>query len=329
MIKWYNVYRRVANMKNLYLFIGNEELIIKNKIDTIITLARPGAFNLTTYDMEVTKVSDVVNDCMTMPFLSERKVIIMRHPNFLGKGEDWQNVLSLLEYIDNVSEFTILIIDASNIDIDDTKEIAIKLRKKAEVSETRVLSDIEMRGWLKRQFGVLSIDIEDSAVELFFEYVGTNLVQAKTEVDKLINYIGDRKLVTIRDVAASVSIEGETNVYSLTKAINEDNKGKVMDIYYSLLKTGNDQIRLLNLIYRFLKDSYITLKLLDKGYNQASIAQILNISPGRAYYIMKDAKSFEAKKLEKDIIEIGNLDYNIKIGKIDKVSGMELFLFGM
>ena len=315
-------------MDNVRLYIGNEELMIKNKIDNVISQANPGPYNLSTYDMEVDNMVDVINDCITLPFLSETKVVIMRHPVFLSSNSS-VSYGALMDYLDNPCESTLLIIDASGVSVDEDKDIMIKLRKKANITEQASLSDVEMKGWLKRQFGVLGLEIEENGVELFFEYVHNDLIKAKGEVEKLLNYIGDRKVVTIRDVAAVVSDEGETNVYALIKAINSKDKNKTMEIYYSLLNKGNDQIKLLNLVYRSMKDSYTCLKLLDEGKNQQEIAAFLNVSGGRAYYIMKDAKSFDEKTLEEDLIKIGDLDYKIKSGLIDKVSGMELFLFGI
>lgn len=315
-------------MDNIRLYIGNEELMIKNKIDNVISQANPGPYNLSTYDMEVDNMADVINDCITMPFMSDNKVVIMRHPTFLSANSNI-SYNALMDYIDNPCDTTLLIIDASGVEIDEDKDIVIKLRKKANITEQASLSDVEMKGWLKRQFGVLGLSIEENAVELFFEYVHNDLIKAKGEVEKLLNYIGDRKVVTIRDVAAVVSDEGETNVYALIKAINSKDKNKTMEIYYSLLNKGNDQIKLLNLVYRSMKESYTCLKLLEEGKNQQEIAAFMGVSGGRAYYIMKDANSFNIKTLEDDLIKIGDLDYKIKSGLIDKVSGMELFLFGI
>lgn len=315
-------------MDNIRLYIGNEELMIKNKIDNVISQANPGPYNLSTYDMEVDNMADVINDCITMPFMSDNKVVIMRHPTFLSANSNI-SYNALMDYIDNPCDTTLLIIDASGVEIDEDKDIVIKLRKKANITEQASLSDVEMKGWLKRQFGVLGLTIEENAVELFFEYVHNDLIKAKGEVEKLLNYIGDRKVVTIRDVAAVVSDEGETNVYALIKAINSKDKNKTMEIYYSLLNKGNDQIKLLNLVYRSMKESYTCLKLLEEGKNQQEIAAFMGVSGGRAYYIMKDANSFNIKTLEDDLIKIGDLDYKIKSGLIDKVSGMELFLFGI
>lgn len=315
-------------MDYIRLYIGNEELMIKNKIDNVIATIDPGAFNLTTYDMEVDQMSDVINDCLTLPFMSEKKVVIMRHPNFLMKNSNI-NYSQLLDYIDKPNEQTVLIIDASGIEVDESKDIVVKLRKKANVTEQSNLSEVEMKGWLKRQFGINGIEIENNAVDLFFEYIHNDLIKAKGEIEKLSNYIGDRKIVTIRDVASVVTLEGETNVFSLVKAINSKDKSKILEIYYSLLRAGNDQLKLLNLVYRSLKDSYVALKLIEAGKTQAEVASFLNISPGRAYYIMKDAKTYDIKTLEEWLIKIGDLDYKIKTGQIDKVSGMELFLFGM
>lgn len=318
-------------MKNVYLYRGNEELIIKNKIEVLLSQLKKGTYSKTIYDMDEYSLNEAVNDALTIPFLVEKKVVIVRNPRFLGKGsiEERHNIPFFLRYLKDPSDFTIFIIDATNIEIDEKKDVFKEIQKAAEISDTRNLSDIEMKGWLRRQFDIAGIEIEDNAIELFFDYVGYDLIKAKSEVEKVINYVTPRKVVSIRDISVVVSDGGETDVFELTKAINKKDKSAIITIYNSLIRNGNDQIKLMSLIYRSFKDIYAILLLLESGVNKGEIANKLGISSGRAYYLTKDAEGFKIENVEKILNDIGELDYKIKTGKLDKATGLELLLFGL
>ena len=318
-------------MENIYLFKGTEELIIHNKIDNIIKNAKVPSFNKTIYDLDVASLSDAISDCLTIPFMSKTKIVIIRNPRFLEK----LNLISdnaqkyFMQYLKKPNLDCILIIDATNIKVDEKTDLYKLIEHVGHVDDTRVLTDIEMKGWLTRQFGINGIEISSEAVDLFFEYVGTNLVKGKTEIEKLVNYLGSKKEVTIDDIKNVVSDDGETDIFELTKAINTKNKALVHKKYNELIKNGFDQIQLMNLIYRNFKDMYLVLTLLESGKNKNEIASFMGVSPGRAYYLMKDVASYNMESVKKTLFNITELDYKIKTGKIDKATGLDLLLFGM
>jgi len=318
--------------KSIYLFTGNEELMIRNKIETLIASVKAPSFNKTTYDLENTSLSDAINDCMTIPLIGDSKVVVLRNPKFLEKGkhEDIKNGIKMfLEYCAKPNEDCLLIIDASSITIDEKSDCYHALEKAAEISNTKNLSDVEMKGWLRSFFIRNKKTITDSAIDLFFDYVGTNLVKGKQEVDKLLNYIGDKQIVDEEVIRNVVSDDGETDIYALTQAINSKDKAMVHKKYTELIKNGYDQISLLAIIYRMFKDLYTVIVLLEKGNKQNDIANIMGISPGRAYYIMKDVSKYNKETIQKILINITDLDYKIKTGQIDNATGMDLFLFGL
>ena len=160
-------------MENIYLFKGNEELIIHNKIETIIKNAKVPSFNKTTYDLEISSLNDAINDCLTIPFMSNKKIVIIKNPHFLEKGgvDSKTNIKLFQSYLKKPNLDCVLIIDATRIAIDEKSEIYRELEKAAEVSDTKELSDVEMQGWLRRQFQVNGIQIDADAIELFFDYV--------------------------------------------------------------------------------------------------------------------------------------------------------------
>ena len=65
--------------------------------------------------------------------------------------------------------------------------------------------------------------------------------------------------------------------------------------------------------------------LIKSGFNQAQLAETLNISSGRAYYMIKNAKSYSMSAIKKHLDLLNELDYKIKTGQIDQNLGLELY----
>lgn len=315
--------------KSIYLFTGDEKLIIKNKITYLIQEVNASEHNISTYDLEEIELSNAIQDAQTAPFLSEYKVIILRNPLFLTneKTAIEHNVDMFMQYLKNPLETTILVIDACGIKISEKKAVTKELKKYADVRNTVSLSDVEMRGWLTRMLSKERITIDESAIQAFFNTVGNNLEIAKHEADKLIHYVGEGNKVTTQIVHSVCTKELEKDVYSLSNYILDEEKEKAIQRYHRLVKDGNDSFYLLSLISKAVREIYIGKLMLEANYNQDAVSKVLGVSPGKAYYVLKNAKKMNLSKIEKFIHHIGELDYKIKSGQVDIQTGLELFLF--
>ena len=148
------------------------------------------------------------------------------------------------------------------------------------------------------------------------------------------DYINDhissltKRFGKISDVEKVVVKELETDVFKLTNALQDGNKKEIILLYQDLVKTGNDPVKLLGLVSKTIKDTYNVCLMLENGYKQIDIANTLGVSTGRAYYIIKSARSFKIEVLEKLLLKLHELDFQIKSGRVDKNTGFEMFLFG-
>jgi DNA polymerase-3 subunit delta len=324
-MKWVNV------MNQVYLFCGTEELIIKNKMDKVIKSHHGNEDNMIIYDMDEINVGMAMQDAITMPFITDKKLIILKNPTFLStqKGDLSHDIPTLMDYLDHPLATTVLIIDATNIKLDERKEVVKKLLKVAEVSETKELTPIEEEGWLKRQFALEGIEIRDDVVKLFFNRLGRNLLNAKNEVNKLINYVNGRKIITAKDVNEVVTKELEQEIFAISNAILEKNKEKTITTYQELIKSGKDATQLISMVARSMMDNLAISHLIAAQYSQNDIASTLGVSSGRAYYMIKNAKVFHSDLIKDHIQKLADLDYKIKTGQIEATTGLELFLFGL
>jgi DNA polymerase-3 subunit delta len=254
----------------------------------------------------------------------------MKNPKFLTtEGSDINHDLdSLIRYIKKPLDTSYLIIDAGGLEIDPKNEIYRQIRNYAVISETKELSDVEIMGWIRRQFDLEKIGIDDNAVQKIYEYSGNDLTRAKNEIDKLISYVGGESAVSLHDVAMLLSKNVENEIFDIIGSLLKKDQERVLSIYYELTKGIQDPMGINSMISRSMKDLLTVSKFLKYGYNQGDISTIMNISPGRAYYLIKDSKAYQEKDLERYVKKLAELDYQIKSGKIDRTIGIEFLLLG-
>ncbi len=318
-------------LSNIYLFTGVESLLINNKIDRIVRESKADEFNISIYDEEEVSIGEAIRDAATPPFISDRRVVILKNPKFLTSEKTLNNPENevFLNYLKNPLPSTVFIINANNMKLDERKEVVKKLKKAALVQDIKQLSEIEMIGWIKRQCNINNVHIKDDAVRKFRFLVGANLQNAKNELDKLINYAGSGGNITVEMVDKVVVKEIQNDAYALTNAIIEQDKSKIISLYNDLINLGNDVNFLFSLVSKSLREILLVSIMLKDGYRQADIASKMRISNGRAYYLVKNARSMNLNKVKEYVIKLGNLDYKIKSGQIDMKSGFEFFLFGL
>ncbi|NLD26304.1 MAG: hypothetical protein GX661_02980, partial [Acholeplasmataceae bacterium] len=151
----------------------------------------------------------------------------------------------------------------------------------------------------------------------------------RNELDKLINYAGQNGIITNEMVNMVVVKEIQSDAYSLTNAIIEQNKPKIISLYNELIEQGNDVNYLFSLVSKSLREILIVSLMLKEGYRQADIAVKMKISNGRAYYLVKNARSLDLELVKEYVKKLGDLDYKIKSGQLEMKNGFEFFLFGL
>ncbi|MBR6517244.1 MAG: DNA polymerase III subunit delta [Bacilli bacterium] len=313
--------------ENLYLFTGTAEIFIQNRISRIISSYDKQQVSIIKYDMEQTSFSRVLEDACTLPFLEDLKIIILRNPTFLTtKGEIANDAKNFIKYLKKPVETSIIIINATNITPNPSNEVYKALKNYAMIIDYSDSEEIEIKGWITRTAAARGIEIKDSAINLFLEYINSDQVRMVNELDKIMNYVGDGGIINEEVVKLLVTRDLSKEIFNLIKAIIAKDLIKTNKIYQTLALQTKDIQGVIAMISNSFKDLLTTAKLLKAGYSQHDISRFYNVSSSRAYYIVKDAKNFKVEDLEKYIIKMADLDYKIKSGKIDKNIGIELIL---
>lgn len=312
----------------IYLFTGTSEIFIKNRMNRIIQSFNKYEYTIIKYDMETTSLSTVLSDAITVPFLEELKIIILKNPKFLTKSATCtkDEIKAMLKYLKNPCDSTLLIIDATNTVINQSNEIYKMLKNVARIIDYPDPEEIELKGWIVRSFDANGIDIKDDALTLLLEYIGDDQARLSQEIDKLSSYVGKGGTIRKEDIKLLVPKNINNEIYLLIKAIINHDLALTNQIYDNLITHTKDSLTIFSLISNKFKELLSTYRLLKYGYSQSDIAKFYNVSTGKAYYIVQEARAFKLSDLEFYIDKLAELDYQIKSGKLDKTIGLELLL---
>lgn len=312
----------------IYLFTGTSEIFIKNRMNRILQSFNKYEYTIIKYDMETTSLSTVLSDAITVPFLEELKIIILKNPKFLTKSatSTKDEIKAMLKYLKNPCDSTLLIIDATNTVINQSNEIYKMLKNVARIIDYPDPEEIELKGWIVRSFDANGIDIKDDALTLLLEYIGDDQARLSQEIDKLSSYVGKSGTIRKEDIKLLVPKNINNEIYLLIKAIINHDLALTNQIYDNLITHTKDSLTIFSLISNKFKELLSTYRLLKYGYSQSDIAKFYNVSTGKAYYIVQEARAFKLSDLEFYIDKLAELDYQIKSGKLDKTIGLELLL---
>jgi len=230
----------------LYLFFGEEEFLIQEALDLIIKKAvDPGArdFNFSTLYCRETPVSELVNLCQTLPFMSERRLVIAKDFDAL-KAADLEE---LVPYLKDPSPSTCLVM-VSNQGKYDKKSVTAAVDARGAVTRFYPLLDREIVAWIEGWARERGLSIQRDAAQYLWQTIGNDLQKLGNELAKVEIYIKEKKVIAFADVKTVVGDFREYSSFDLAAALGAKNRDKAFLILSRLLQEGEAPVGLLGSI---------------------------------------------------------------------------------
>ncbi|MGJ7921436.1 DNA polymerase III subunit delta [Neobacillus sp. LXY-4] len=317
----------------IYLLYGTETFFINETKQLLIQHvldADESDFNFSSYDLEETPIEVVLEDAETLPFLGEKRLILLHNPVFLTAEKTKEKVehnLSRLDaYLKEPVPFSVLVFIAPYEKLDERKKITKELKSKAVTFESKPLSPQELKQWVKERASLNQVSITDIGAERMIELVGTNLFMLTNEVDKMALYANESKLIDENVVENLVSKSLEQNIFTLIDKIVGRKTDEALRIYYDLLKQNEEPLKILAIITGQFRLIYQVKELSRRGYGQQQMAGFLKIHPYRVKLAAGQARHFSDEELASKINLLADADYKMKTGGMNKEMLIEMFL---
>lgn len=326
-----------GKLENSYVFCGLDEELIKEGIDLVVKNTLDDSLlelNYIRLDGLTVSFDEIVNACETMPFMGERKVVVIYRANFLKDKSDAQGTKiynEILKYLKDSPSYTTLIMYYLFNDKRDTPKKSSKVRTLDKVTKVVHFDKLKKDKLYKKVDEIFKENNKEiGKVELryFCEKVINNFDVIRREIDKLISYTNGRA-INKNDIDKLINNSNEDDIFDLVDFISQKNVEKTMDLLYELLTVSDQHMAIIVNIENNFKRLHDVKVLINSGYKINDLSNKLNLPTFICEKIVNQSRKFSLKQLEK-IMEIClNTENKMKTSGIDKDMEMEFMIFSI
>lgn len=309
----------------IYILYGKEEFLINTEIKSIKTKYKIDEINTVKYDLENSLISNIIDDCQTISFFSDKKLIIVDNSYIFTRSTSKklpQDISVLEEYIKNSNPDTILVFIVHSEKIDSVKKIFKLIKEKGIVKEFNLNSNIE--NTVKKMFEDYSIDY--NSIKLLIDRVGKDLNLLYQEIEKLKIYKIDEKIITSEDIINLTTKNIDTDIFKFIDNIISKSKKDSLITYNELLKLNEEPIKIISILANKFRLMYQACSLTKKGYSEQNISDILKVHKYPVSLAIRAGLKYDTNLLLSYLDKLADLDISIKTGNINKELALELFI---
>ena len=320
----------------IYLFHGDDELAITEAIGTLkARLGDPSIvdMNLTTLDGRYFSIEDFETASKSMPFVADRRLIIVSHPlaylshepnrnKFLALMEQIpeQNAVVLVEYRPLLSER-----DKRQGKTHWLQAWGKTMGAKVFIKEFIVLKGSQLTGWIMERARQAGGQFDPRAAMLLASLTGDDVRLADQEITKLLTYVNFERAVSEQDVDQLTPLLEERNIFELVDALGNRDKKTAVGVFHQLL-ADQDQMRIFSMIVRQFRLLLLTREILDHNGMEADIAKRLKLHPFVARKIAAQARHFSQNQLDTIYHLLLEIDSQTKTGIMDVDLNIDLLI---
>ena len=263
----------------VYFFHGEESYFIDVAVKALendVLTEDEKAFNQIILYGKDTSYAEICSLARQFPMMGDKQVIIVKEAQDLKSGED--DVKSILAYLENPVESTILIFGHKNKKIDGRKLFGKVLAKKKYSFLSEKLKDGNLVKWISDECKILNIKTTPNIPNLLAEYLGDDLSRIANELKKLQIVLKENEVLDEKLVELHIGISKDYNVFELIKALGQNNADQASKISHFMGKSkANSIVLTLGMLYKFYSNLIIYQAM--AGQNPQAIGAELGISP--------------------------------------------------
>ncbi len=316
----------------VYLLVGQESYYIDETIKKMKQAMGPiEEAEIIIFDLDEQPLDYVIDEADTIPFFTERKLIIAKNASFLkaaekGKEKIEHNLARLEAWLGHPTDTAVTVFIAPYEKLDERKKVTKLMKSKAYMLEAITPQENDLYSWIRTIVNGYGKEIEDEALVKLVEMVGPNMLQLQIEVEKLSLYLGEDHLITQPLVEDLVAKTLEHDAFKMLNAYLGNRQQEALAIYHDLLRQKEEPIALVGLLASNIRTMSHVFYLSSKGYGQQQMAKQLKVHPYRVKMILEQRQKPSQQKLLQALYSLANVDLQLKSVSGNRERFLELFL---
>lgn len=335
-------YKEVLNdikkneLKPVYLFYGNEvflrDFCVKEIKKTYVD-ASLESMNYIEMDGKEVQVSEVVNASETLPFMADKKIVIVNDCQWFSSNVKSNEIEELIKYLKRPSDTTSLIFIVKSDSIDKRKKQVKEIKKLNGMIEFSKIKGKDLTKWISKIFKKNGKMIKENEIKSFIQITGyidnnsnKNLYDLENEVIKVSNYLGERKQVEQEDIEKILVKSLQNNIFRLVDGIGNKNYNQSIFMFNEMILSNEPPQLIIYMIIRQFRLLIMAKLLQSRGYSIGNISKKMGVPNFVARKLISQSNNFNIDELKEGLKKCLESDKKIKKGEMDSKLAVEVLI---
>lgn len=311
-------------MKNFYLLYSSDGAILNKEINDLEKKLDISDNDIIYYNID--DIDGIINEASTIGMFSLNKFIIINMDSYFKDKKDISNINLLENYFDSYNSNSYLVFVCNSDSIDSRKKI-VNLIKKYGIIKKLEANDNYLNDYVNNYLKDNGYKINNGDVVYFINRVGNNINNVTNELDKLMLYKINDKIINRNDIDLLTVENIDDSIYDLVNCILKNDNEKAIKLYNNFINNGMDVNQIVAIIAAQIRLLYQVKRLYNSGKSNDEIAKILEFkSVYRVKYLLSDSYYYSESDLVKYLSKLADIDNAIKTSNGDGNMLMQLFI---
>lgn len=311
-------------MKNFYLLYSSDGAILNKEINDLEKKLDISDNDIIYYNID--DIDGIINEASTIGMFSLNKFIIINMDSYFKDKKDIPNINLLENYFDSYNSNSYLVFVCNSDSIDSRKKI-VNLIKKYGIVKKLEVNDNYLNDYVNNYLKDNGYKINNGDVVYFINRVGNNINNVTNELDKLMLYKINDKIINRNDIDLLTVENIDDSIYDLVNCILKNDNEKAIKLYNNFINNGMDVNQIVAIIAAQIRLLYQVKRLYNSGKSNDEIAKILEFkSVYRVKYLLSDSYYYSESDLVKYLSKLADIDNAIKTSNGDGNMLMQLFI---
>ena len=306
---------------NIYL-ISNESYRLINK--EIKKIVKNNSFEI--FNMNKSSIKEILEEASYFSLDNNQKYLVVTNADvFSADKVNDTTTDSLLNYFNNPNPNTILIFTTQK-PLDSRKKIVKELKNKYKVINNANMDKKAINALLTNYVKENEFSIDWETINYIINNCYNNIDIMFNELDKIMLYYNFPCRIKYQDVVAIVGTELDNNNFHFVSAVVEKKLDEALKLLNSLKIYKVDSNVLATLLAREYRLMYYVKKMYQNKISLSEICSNLSLADWQVNKLYNNGIHYSESELLKNLVDLCNIDMNIKKGIWDKDIALYGFL---
>jgi DNA polymerase-3 subunit delta len=308
----------------IHVITGKDRYLRQQARESLVQrlVGKDQGLSVSNYNGNSVELAAVLDELRTLPFLSERRVVIVDDADkFVSDNRE-----VLEKYVGNPSPTGVLVL------ICDSWRSNTRLAKLLAAGAGEVILAEPMKGkaaisWLVQHARENGKVFGPGAAESLVRVVGNDTGRLSGELEKLTLYVGSRKTIDTDDIEALCGVTAEQSIFLINDQVAEGKTAEALITLDRLIQADRTaEFSMVGVLAFSLRRLLKARTLADAGHGPRDIVSACGVYPAFADRFLNQVQRFTTRKLKTLVGRLAELDYANKTGLGTAKLNLETFI---